>query len=405
MSNPSLSELTSTITFTLSNLPPPDQIADAERNELLSAISKLQNALEFPVLSIQRLCFSHYPLVIIRSAMGMGVFEAFVDAGGKELTAAELLSKAKGDEALLKRVMRFLCAHDICKETSPETYEPLPMAMLFGTNSVFSGMIKHFHACMQASVKIPEYLEQNNYRSPSDGYNAPFQLAHNTTDHCFEWMQKNPELQDAFNAVMTGAQQHRGADWFDLYPVTQKLNLSPEETELGRDRFLLVDVGGGVGHDLIALRKAFPSSTLPGKLVLQDLPHVVSSIKTPLPDDAVAIPHDIFEPQPIIGAKAYYLRTVLHDFPDKQALTALEHIRDAMAHDSVLLINEHLVPEGANVPPMAATLDFHMMETLGSLERTERQWVGLLERAGFVNINVHKGGSERVPMALLEARL
>lgn len=53
-----LSDLTTTITTALSNLPPPDQIQDAERMHLLGVLSQLQDALEPPLLSIQRLCLS-----------------------------------------------------------------------------------------------------------------------------------------------------------------------------------------------------------------------------------------------------------------------------------------------------------------------------------------------------------
>ncbi|KAL4970593.1 S-adenosyl-L-methionine-dependent methyltransferase [Aspergillus stella-maris] len=400
----SFSSLTATLKETLASLPPPDKIQDGERTELLSAIGQLQNALEFPVLSMQRLCFSHYPMVMIRTAIGAGIFDVFVEAGPEgEVTIAELLEKTKGDEAFLKRIMRFLCAHGYFKQTAPETYKALPMALLFTKESVFTAMIKHFHVCSQASVKIPEYFAKNGYRNASDAFDSPFQIAFNITDHYFDWLQRNPEIQEAFNTFMGFTQQHRGANWFEIYPVAERLALSPEDLEPEKDRVLFVDVGGGVGHELIALRRAFPSSALPGRLVLQDLPHVVSTIKEPLPDDASATPHDIFTSQPVIGAKTYYIRTVLHDFPDKQALTALKHIRDAMAPDSVLLIYEHMVPEGPNVPPLAAMLDFHMMETLGSLERTEQQWVELIEKSGFVNVKVHKGTSESIPMALFEA--
>lgn len=44
-------------------------------------------------------------------------------------------------------------------------------------------------------------------------------------------------------------------------------------------------------------------------------------------------------------AKASYLRTVLHDWPDKQALSILARIREAMNPESLLLINEVLTPE------------------------------------------------------------
>ncbi|KAJ0424828.1 S-adenosyl-L-methionine-dependent methyltransferase [Aspergillus carlsbadensis] len=395
-----LSDLTSTITSALSSLPPQDKIQDAERMQLLEAINRLQAELEPPPVSMQRICFSHYPLVIIRVAQGMGIFDAFVESKGAQLTLQELSSKIEGDDKLLKRVMRFLCAHRIFKEVAGETYQALPLAMAFGTGSGPGEMIKHFHACLQSSAKIFAYLEERGYKDPEDAYDAPFQLAYNTKDHYFDWLKENPEVQKAFNTVMTISQEFRGEDWFEMFPVAEKLKLNASESS---ERALLVDIGGGVGHDIKAFRNRFPE--LAGKLVLQDLPQVIDAIKEPLPGGITAVGHDMFKPQPTKGAKAYYLRTVLHDWPEKQALEALARIREAMAEDSLLLIHEHTTPEGANLPPLAATLDFHMMEMFSASERTEKEWVTLLEKAGFKVAKVWKGQSNTHPVAVFETTL
>ncbi|KAL4984837.1 hypothetical protein BDW68DRAFT_9567 [Aspergillus falconensis] len=53
-----LSDLTSTITTALSSLPSPVEIQDAERMQLLSAISRLQEALETPAMAVQRMGLS-----------------------------------------------------------------------------------------------------------------------------------------------------------------------------------------------------------------------------------------------------------------------------------------------------------------------------------------------------------
>ena len=86
---------------------------------------------------------------------------------------------------------------------------------------------------------------------------------------------------------------------------------------------LLVDIGGGMGHEMVAFRRAHPQ--IPGKLVVQDIPVVINSIKE-LPNGIEAMPHDFFAPQPIRGAKTYYLANVLHDWPDKQARVILKSI-------------------------------------------------------------------------------
>lgn len=249
---------------------------------------------------------------------------------------------------------------------------------------------------MQVTAKLFDYLELNDYKNPDDAYNAPFQLAYNTKSHYFEWLSQNSEKQEVFNSVMTQAQQHRGTDWFEIYPVEEKLRVSS-------DQVLLVDIGGGVGHDITAFKKRFPN--LPGQLIVQDLPQVVDTVKEPLPEGITAIGYNMFEKQPIIGARAYYMRTVLHDFPDKQALDSLARIRDAMTEDSVLFIHEHTMPDGLDVPAIAATLDIHMMEIFSSLERTEKEWVTLLENAGFQVVNIWKEGSVGQSTALFEAKL
>ncbi|KAL4750725.1 S-adenosyl-L-methionine-dependent methyltransferase [Aspergillus terricola var. indicus] len=199
---------------------------------------------------------------------------------------------------------------------------------------------------------------------------------------------------------MTATEQNGADYWFDVYPVRETLT-SPDS-----DRVLLVDIGGGVGHTLAALKRRFPD--LSGRLILEDLPQVIDDIKEPLSDNISAIKYDMFEPQPIRGAKMYYMRRVLHDWPDKQALMALSHIRKAMAEDSVLIIHDYIFPDGHDGPdvsPFAAIVDFQLMELMSSHERTQQQWVALLEKAGFRVVKIHKGQSTAHPSALFEATL
>jgi hypothetical protein len=231
----------------------------------------------------------------------------------------------------------------------------------------------HSYPHMEISAKLFDYFEANGYKNPEDAYDSPLQFALGTKDHYFEWLNKNPGLLQTFNSVMTMGRTFRGEEWFEYFPVQERLQTSA-------DGIILIDIGGGVGHDITEFKKKFPQ--LPGKLVLQDLPQVIDDIKEPLPDGIEAVKYDMFEPQPIKGAKAYYLRTVLHDWPDKQALQVLARIREAMTKDSVLLLNENTLPD-ANVPLYPTQIDFEMMKTFSSLERTEQQWINLLEAAEF----------------------
>jgi hypothetical protein len=249
---------------------------------------------------------------------------------------------------------------------------------------------------MQISAKLYDYFEANGYQNPGDAYDGPFQFAMGTKDHYFVWLNKHPADQQAFNSVMTMGRSFRSEEWFEFFPVQEKLHASPERTTL-------IDIGGGLGHDITEFKKKFPE--LPGKLVVQDLPQVIDDISEPLPDGVEAVKHDMFKPQPIKGAKAYYLRTVLHDWPDKQVLQVLAQIHEAMTEDSVLLLNENSMPD-TNVPPYSAHVDFLMMEGFASLERTEQQWIDLLEAAEFKVVKVWKPKLQVIGSnALFEATL
>jgi len=247
-------------------------------------------------------------------------------------------------------------------------------------------------------ANLPEYFSETGYHNPGDAYNGPFQYTRKTKLHCFDWLATQPEKQQRFNLVMSLSALLRGQPWFEYFPVLSKLSV-----ELPSD-ILLIDVGGGVGHELIALKKHYP--TLTGKLIVQEIPAVVDSIAN-LPAGIEAMKHDFFAPQPIKGAKAYYLANVLHDWPDKQAVVILQNIRDAMTADSLLLINEAVLPEW-KVPIASASADMLMMANFSSLERTEEQFRALLDGVGFELVNLWapddsaKGSQRRVLEAVLK---
>ncbi|PYH42549.1 putative O-methyltransferase [Aspergillus saccharolyticus JOP 1030-1] len=385
MSN-TLTEVTSAVTTALSKLPSPESIDNAARMQLLGALDKLRAALEPPPVTLLNHCFSFWALSVIRVAQGMGIFDAFAVAEGtKQLTLDELNSRTKGDKELLFRVMRYLCAQKIFTRPSQESYQPGPLASQLSSGLPTANLIKHFYLHMRTAAHLYEYFEAKDYRNPADACDAPFQFAQCTRQHHFDWLTEHPDDQEAFNSTMSMTRTADGIEWFNFYPVEEKLQVASP------DRTLLIDIGGGIGHDISAFKQRFPQ--LPGQLVLQDLPQVINDIPSPLAGIA-AQSHSMFDAQPVRNAKAYYLRTVLHDWPDKQALEVLTRIREAMAEDSVLLINEHTPAAGGELSPIAAALDLHMMQTFSALERTEEQWVALLEKGGFRVVKVWKPQQE-----------
>ena len=81
----------------------------------------------------------------------------------------------------------------------------------------------------------------------------------------------------------------------------------------------------------------------PGKLVLQELSEVIAAAtEMGVAGHGIELQvHDFFTPQPIKGARAYFMRSVLHDWPDESCRRILYHLKDAMEPGySRILINE-----------------------------------------------------------------
>ena len=96
------------------------------------------------------------------------------------------------------------------------------------------------------------------------------------------------------------------------------------------------------------------------------------------------------------GARAYYFRMILHDWPDDQCLLILQNTVQAMKPGySKLLINDIVLPnKGAGAFPTQS--DITMMSLLAAMERSEDQWRALLERAGLKKIRIWTGDPESV---------
>ena len=200
----------------------------------------------------------------------------------------------------------------------------------------------------------------------------------------------------------------------NFYPVEENL---VEGTSTEHDAVFIVDVGGGKGHDLQELYRKHPK--LPGKSVLQDTKGVIEEAETSgLDPKIVLMEHDFFTKQPVIGefadttefhsltsigARAYYMHSCLHDWPDSKAHNILTSLKSGLTKGySKLLINENVIPDqGAHW--LSTALDMVMMANFSACERTEQNWRALLESAGFrvVKIWTYEPGTE----SLIEAEL
>lgn len=60
---------------------------------------------------------------------------------------------------------------------------------------------------------------------------------------------------------------------------------------------MLVDIGGGYGHEIQEIKKRYPA--IPGRMILQDLPETISHVTAAPGTEAMA--YNFFTPQLIRG--------------------------------------------------------------------------------------------------------
>ncbi|RKK72381.1 hypothetical protein BFJ69_g10187 [Fusarium oxysporum] len=224
---------------------------------------------------------------------------------------------------------------------------------------------------------------------------SPVQYGLRTDKPFFSILRDNARLGKGFNSFMAGYAKAR-PQWTEVYPYKERLG---EDTDASAP--WLVDVGGGLGHELLGLAL----ENVPGRLVLQDLSAVIEEAKSSgnLPKIIEAIPHDFFTPQPAEckGAKTYFMRLILRDWPGAECAIILSHLRDAMAKDySRLLINETILRD-VGAPWQLTSLDWTMMGMLVNRERAESQWRQILNDAGLKIIGIYYKGIKSVIEATL----
>jgi len=138
---------------------------------------------------------------------------------------------------------------------------------------------------------------------------------------------------------------------------------------------VIADIGGGIGTQLVDILNAHPSC----RGVLFDQPGTVTR----------AIPHErvecvggsFFERVPA-GVDVYFLRLVIHDWSDEEAVAILKTIRAAAKPDSEVVLIEQVIQDTPEYA-LSKWLDLTMLTVSGGRERTAGEYRQLLDMAGL----------------------
>ncbi|KAI0421901.1 S-adenosyl-L-methionine-dependent methyltransferase [Xylaria grammica] len=346
------------------------------RPSLMAALHGLAYSLETPGDTLHRYGAMTLQTAVVKIGLDLGLFKYLVKQG-KPTTVDELSPVVAADTLLLARVLRYLAAIGAVEEVSFDKYTANHLTKNLSEKVAEAGISHYFATATPQYQVLPEFLKRTGYKNPTDGLHTVFQDAWKTDLHHFSWFSEHPENLAYFNDFMAFRREPE-LSWLTVYPVEEQVQVWDSE------RPLYVNIGGGIGHQCAQFLEKYPN--VPGRVILQDLPHSISmALPTPRVEN---LPHDFFDPQPIKGAKFYYLRGVLHNHPPGQVRKLLRNMKQAMGPESILLLDEMILPDtNANVD--AVSMDLSMLSAFAGMERTERQWRLTIEDVGLSLIKIY----------------
>ncbi|KAJ5347653.1 Winged helix-turn-helix transcription repressor DNA-binding [Penicillium brevicompactum] len=377
------------------------EAADEEgRLNIIKTLRQVQAELQSPKDSLMEIAGSGLINAMLRVGADMGLF-SLLASNKTPLKVDRIAELTTASPQLLERVLRYLAATSIIKETGVNEYTATKLTYVLadpkGEAMIYHGFDTH-GPVVQA---MPDFFAENKYQDVTSNTNTPFQKAHNTKLTSFEWLVQHPKHFENLQKVMTSLQGSEWTEGFELLDrEAQKIQSGvPQASE----KPFFVDVGGGHGHQCRELGKKYP--TLLGRMVLQDLPEAVKQLA---PIEGVEVQaYDFFQPQTVTGeylrisvneiewltglhvsgAKFYYLRRIMHDWPDNEAAAILRNIVAVMNVNSRILIDDTVLPDtGANWQSTLADL---AMMAFGGKERTRAQWHSLAKSAGLRVEQIH----------------
>lgn len=293
-------------------------------------------------------------------------------------SAAELAAITNAHEPSLQRLLRALATIGILNEIDEGNFGLTPLSKTLRTDVPGS-------LCSTAVLE----LGGENYAAWGDLFHS-IKTGEVAFDHVFgmnlwESLERSPEDARIFNDSMSRAAAETNEAILASYDFS------------GVKR--IVDIGGGHGALIISILTEYPE--MDG--VLFDTPSVIEGAvaridAAGLTDRCEAVAGDFFTGLPI-GADAYILKWIIHDWNDERARTILKNCRNAITNDGKLILVEAVIPPG-NEPHFGKFLDLNMMVMTGGLERTEEEFRRLLDASGFRLVRVIPTNS---PISIIEA--
>ncbi|KAJ3848237.1 S-adenosyl-L-methionine-dependent methyltransferase [Lentinula lateritia] len=351
-----------------------DPSVTAARHLIIAAATQLIATVQSPIEFLQSNAGRVYDTVTLGLVIDVNIPEILKEAGTQGLHVRQISSITGVESSYIARVLRYLATRHIFKEVSPDVFaHNRPSSMLTKTKSLKAieedpigrfdnaAIPAFFHIAadelLNSSVPFITFVKNPGQAS------APFNVAYKTSKKMWEWMEEPGNELSA--RKITAAMKDTGDA---MYP--------PELFRIDGDALktngVVVDVGGGSGLVTLALKKAYPKL----RYVIQDLePTIAAAGKVWDEKDPEAVKmgqvqlqvHNFFTSQPIKDAAVYFLRLIIHDWPDEDARKILTHLRSAAGSHSKLILFEMLAKHVTEDPSFGPTAPYPLLPNFGAV--------------------------------------
>ncbi|TVY65610.1 O-methyltransferase aurJ, partial [Lachnellula suecica] len=350
------------------------------RQDLLYASREIQQLVSDPSEYLEQHVVNYQQLACLQWLVHFNIFnEIPLNASIPFTTVAAL---AKVPVGRLRSVARMAMTGGILSEPQPEYVAHSRISKDFSERpTLVDWAVFMTKYSAPTAAKFAQATER--WGDTSEKNQTAYNVAFNTDLPFFVHLTKSPERSAEFAGYMRSLGESEGTafkhiltgfDWGSVGKAT------------------LVDVGGSTGQASILLAKNYPELTF----LVQDLPDtvangpaVLSSLDPEIASRLTFTAQDILTPQPesvATTADIFFLRKIIHDWPDKDARTILSHISAALQKPgaSIVIMDTILPKPGSVSAPEEASLrvrDLTMAQSFNSGERELGDWVALFESA------------------------
>ncbi|OHE91113.1 O-methyltransferase [Colletotrichum orchidophilum] len=322
---------------------PRNHKAEEARKRIIAATASITAAVLTPQWRLGHLAHSYHVSRALHMAVEWEIPQLLETNGPMRL---EALASKTGvvDTGKLGLVMRTLCAHHVFTETTLDVFANDEASTALATDECLANSVRYASFVFPAADVLPSLLKDPVLCASYAPRDSAFSKSVGNGMGLIEYLNAHTEWRDCFNLWLASTSEY-------LHGLTDVRGY-PWELTL-RNGAVIVDVGGGIGSSIQALRTNFPDLQNDFVGIVQDLPGMIEHATSywqktdpqALATGAVKLTaHNFFDENPVKGADVYWFRSVIVDWQNDDLTTIFTHIKNAMAPGkSRLLIGEYMM--------------------------------------------------------------